>query len=275
MPRIRTVKPEFWSSEQVLECSMSARLLFIGLWNFCDDAGRHKYSLKQIKAEVLPADDVTLDDIRGMIDELSDNDLVTPYFVEGQGYLQVNGWHHQRIDKAQAPKHPGIEQADSTNGRGTLPPEGKGRERKGDEGVTPRASAREQQPAVAGESESLPIASTEQQPDRFEEWWHHYPSKVAKVKAKQKWRQKRLDRFADQLIDDVKNRAANDRRWIEGYVPNPTTYLNQERWNDDVQKPAPNGAGRPGGDPNALGNYNRAVAAAAAKKFRARMGGDA
>lgn len=34
MARIRTIKPEFWTSEQVMGCAPLARLLFIGLWNF-------------------------------------------------------------------------------------------------------------------------------------------------------------------------------------------------------------------------------------------------
>ncbi len=45
MARIRTTKPEFWSSAQIIELSRDARLLFIGMWNFCDDNGRHKASL--------------------------------------------------------------------------------------------------------------------------------------------------------------------------------------------------------------------------------------
>ena len=31
MARIRSIKPEFWVSEQVAECSTSARLTFVGL----------------------------------------------------------------------------------------------------------------------------------------------------------------------------------------------------------------------------------------------------
>ena len=41
MARIRSIKPEFWTAEQVMECSPMARLLFIGMWNFCDDGGNH------------------------------------------------------------------------------------------------------------------------------------------------------------------------------------------------------------------------------------------
>lgn len=56
MARIRTVKPEFWVSEQVTSCSRGARLLFIGLWNFCDDGGVHAAEHKRLKSEVFPSE---------------------------------------------------------------------------------------------------------------------------------------------------------------------------------------------------------------------------
>lgn len=139
MPRIRTIKPEFWTSAQVLECSTNARLLFIGLWNFADDAGRHPDSAKQIKAEVFPADDFDLSTVQGMLDELSRNGLVTRYVVDGKGFLAITGWHHQRIDKPQPAKYPGPELADSENIPRTLPPDRKGKDRKGEESCTAAA----------------------------------------------------------------------------------------------------------------------------------------
>lgn len=59
MARIRTIKPEFWTSEQVMNCSRDARLLFIGLWNFCDDYGRHPANSKQLKALIFPDDNLS------------------------------------------------------------------------------------------------------------------------------------------------------------------------------------------------------------------------
>ncbi len=107
MARIRSIKPEFWSSEQIIECSPTARLLFIGLWNFCDDAGRHTYSPKSIMAQVFPGDSFTTDDIRRMIDELSTNDLIRIYEFDGKQYLYVTGWSkHQRIDKPRQSVYP-------------------------------------------------------------------------------------------------------------------------------------------------------------------------
>lgn len=76
MARIRSIKPEFWTSAQVMECSPNARLLFIGLWNFADDVGRMALSPKRIKAQIYPSDDFTSADVRRMIDELASNRLI-------------------------------------------------------------------------------------------------------------------------------------------------------------------------------------------------------
>lgn len=53
MARIRTVKPEFWTDEKIVECSIPARLLFIGLFNFADDKGCLERSPKRIKIVVV------------------------------------------------------------------------------------------------------------------------------------------------------------------------------------------------------------------------------
>lgn len=148
MPRIRTIKPEFWTAGQVLECSTNARLLFIGLWNFCDDAGRHPWRLRQIKAQIFPADDFSEDDIQRMLDELSSNGLIVPYEVEEQRYFQVTGWHHQRIDRPQKPKYPSPSDDRSSNTRRSLAPEGKGRE--GKEGESSLRSDSSTDPGEAG-----------------------------------------------------------------------------------------------------------------------------
>jgi hypothetical protein len=91
MARIRTIKPEFWTNERVMECSVNARLLFIGMWNFADDLGRLALAPKTIKAQIFPSDDIDFNTIRGMIDELSRNGLVMIYDVSGKEYLQIVG----------------------------------------------------------------------------------------------------------------------------------------------------------------------------------------
>ena len=106
MARIRTVKPEFWSSEQVMSCRPMARLLFIGLWNFCDDGGNHPLAPRTIKALVFPGDDITSEEVSNLLGELEGAELIHSYWVTGKNYFHVCGWKHQKIEKKNF-KYPG------------------------------------------------------------------------------------------------------------------------------------------------------------------------
>jgi len=100
MARIRTIKPEFWTSEQIVECSLNARRLFIGIWDFFEDSGVHPASVRRLKMEVFPGDDLTIEAIQAMVDELHDNRLLREYSVDGQAFWLVSGFtRHQKIDR--------------------------------------------------------------------------------------------------------------------------------------------------------------------------------
>lgn len=115
MARIRSIKPEFWTSEQVLDLSRDARLLFIGMWNFCDDGGNHPASAKTLKAEVFPGDDdATVQAVMQWVDELIEQRLVVEYEADDKEFWHVTGWHHQRIDQPTL-RHPSGDTGD-TNG---------------------------------------------------------------------------------------------------------------------------------------------------------------
>ena len=71
-------------------------------------------------------------------------------------------------------------------------------------------------------------------PSRFDDFWAVYPTKENKKKAKSIWSKKKLDSKADIIIADVIKRKACHKRWLDGFIPNPTTYLNGERWEDEI-----------------------------------------
>lgn len=153
MSRIRSIKPEFWTSAQVLECSTNARLLFIGLWNFADDAGRHPYSAKQAKAEVFPADQFTEEQIFALLTELEINQLIVRYSHDGKDYFYISGWKHQRIDKPQLPKYPDPFSDHSKNDLRTIPPDTIGEDRIGEDTKVIEREARE--PLISPEAFEL------------------------------------------------------------------------------------------------------------------------
>lgn len=104
MARIRTVKPEFWTDEKVVECSIPARLLFIGLFNYANDMGCLERSPKRIKMQVFPADTI---DCEPLIDELIAHGLLSEYSVNGSCFLHIKGFlKHQKINRPSATKIP-------------------------------------------------------------------------------------------------------------------------------------------------------------------------
>lgn len=129
MARIRTIKPDFWTDEALTECSLSARLLFIGSFNFADDNGNLEASAKQLKMKVFPADSI---DCTPLLNELIDHGLLIEYSVNGVKYLNIKGFKkHQVINRPSKSNIPDINLNDnsmSTHGALIDGREGKGME---------------------------------------------------------------------------------------------------------------------------------------------------
>lgn len=72
--------------------------------------------------------------------------------------------------------------------------------------------------------------------EAFEEWWSIYPKKVGKGDAWKSWKRDKLDKKADQLIEKLEAQNAMQYSFTEyKFIPLPATYLNQSRYDDDVQ----------------------------------------
>jgi len=69
----------------------------------------------------------------------------------------------------------------------------------------------------------------------FDLFWKNYPKKVKKKQARAIWVRRNLEDIWQRIADDVTLRLSQDRRWREGFIPDPTTYLNGDRWEDDVE----------------------------------------
>jgi hypothetical protein len=102
VPRIRTIKPEFWVDEKIVELDPWARLLFIGLWNFADDQGYIEYSPRRIKMQIFPGDSF---DVSPLLQSLLEAGLVVAYQGPAGPVLHVANWSkHQKVSNAANPR---------------------------------------------------------------------------------------------------------------------------------------------------------------------------
>jgi hypothetical protein len=110
MPRIRTVKPEFWEDEVVGLLPRDARLLFISTFNMADDEGLLRWTPAYIKAQTfMYDDDLTLKHVEVLMGMLADAGLVFPYIggvARQQMAVVVNFRKHQKINRPQKSKLP-------------------------------------------------------------------------------------------------------------------------------------------------------------------------
>lgn len=221
MARIRTIKPEFFTSEDIVERSPFARLLYVALWCEADKEGRLVWKPKTFKMRYLPADDV---DVVALCQELIDAGLVVLY---GSGFAHIPAFKaHQHINPRESdsllpdpdasgtrPSRVGTRQSRDSDAQG-------GREGKGKEGNT-GADAPEAFPGFAA----------------FWEAWPSGDRKQSRGKCLEVWKKARVEPDAALVLAHVERMKAG--AWAKDggqYVPAPLTYLNQRRWegaNDD------------------------------------------
>jgi len=88
--------------------------------------------------------------------------------------------------------------------------------------------------------ENIFCSSKLERDKRFVEFWEGYPRKEGKKAAHKLWIRDNLDEKADIILADVALRRATHDRWSDkAYIPVPTTYLNGEKWNDEIIEKAP------------------------------------
>ena len=90
-----------------------------------------------------------------------------------------------------------------------------------------------------GDDEQTKPNSTEVYRDRFDTFWEVYPKKVGKGAARKVWLKiKPSQALTDKMVKAIKTQETQEQ-WLKDrgqYIPNPLTWLNQERWEDEPIK---------------------------------------
>lgn len=214
MSRIRTIKPDLWTSEEFVSLTPMARILYIGMWNFCDDAGIYPASAKTLKMQVLPGDLVAFDQVQAYVQEMLDQRMLLEFEgSDGKTYWKVVSWEtDQKIDRPvyryptpNSSNHRRALGAYSSSPRRALgeqtPPEGNGREGKGKEG-------REGEDAPANFSKNIIAPNAVPNPDGL-------PSKTSEFDATLE----KVENWARSNADAVKGWVAKMRYDVEKFGP--------------------------------------------------------
>jgi hypothetical protein len=189
MARIRTIKPEFFTSEDIVELSPLARLLYIATWCEADKEGRLVWKPRTFKLRYFPGDDCN---IEALCAEVLEAGLVVVYGMHAYiprftSHQHLNPRESESILPPPPPPPAHVEQSPKSTRESRVPDasprvatreprdidaqggrEGKGREGKGREREIQRVHARPPKPE-----------SVTQQ--TWDDWIEHRRSKKASV----------------------------------------------------------------------------------------------
>lgn len=216
MARIRTIKPEFFTSEDIVALNPLTRLLYVAIWCEADKEGRLVWKPVTFKLRYFPADNC---DMQAMCNEIVQAGLVVLY---GNGYAYIPTFKaHQHINPretasqlpepdASTTRQPrvGTRQARNSDAQG-------GREGKGKEGDT-RDESRDEPPGFVN----------------FWQTWPNTDRKQAKGKCLEAWKKASAERDAAVILAHVES-LKTSAGWTKNggdYIPAPLVYLNQRRW---------------------------------------------
>ena len=232
LARIRTIKPEFWVDDVMVELPLETRLLFVGLWNFVDDEGFIEDKPKRIKMQIFPADDVLIED---SLSALVDSGRLHAFDSDQGPILQVANWsRHQKINRPTPTRFTGITPKNgrdsvSTHGYVSEHSRGKGKERKGRERkgkeITPLPPS--------GELVRLPTP--------FDQVWESWPKKTEKDRSQSEYAKHVRD------VPDLASLIATfgdayARTTEKHYIPSLAAWLHRKRWTDELPQPRDGGS---------------------------------
>ena len=242
MPRIRTVKPEFWLDEHLAMLPPETRLLAIGLLNQADDDGYFRAHPVLLKAAIFPFNEPSVSPHDMLIQLQKIGYISLCIGGDGKAYgLVVNFAKHQKINRPTPSKIKELWTFSdcSVSPHGELNdsslPERKGKERNMEQGK---------------EHEGQPSACVSD----FEKLWLSFDQslgdKGSKKKALEQFKKLKPDpelftKILSAVVAQVENKRELSRRGV--FVPafqHVERWLKNERWNDELSTPTGNNNGQ-------------------------------
>ena len=135
----------------------------------------------------------------------------------------------------------------------------------------------EPEPEPYKDRDTIVSLARKPKPERFEDFWNQYPhrngAKKGKAKARQKYERLVASGVSEHEIITGAMRYATDRQVVEGYAKDPTTWLNNQGWTDDIEPAQPSRANSNGSGVGQRSSMVDAFAAVAERRSRDAGGG--
>jgi hypothetical protein len=215
MARIRTIKPEFFTSEDIVSLSPLARILYIAIWCESDKEGRMNWKPRTFKMRYMPADECSIDDLCA---EIVGAGLVVLY-GDGLAYIPTFKTHQHINPRETDSILPSPDEIDASSTR---------QARVGVASVTRREEGKE------GKERNTRAASCDTD-IAFQAFWSAFPNKKAKQDAFKAWSKlKPCDALQASILKAVEiQRQGEEWRKEDGrFIPHAATWINGKRWED-------------------------------------------
>ncbi|WP_280393113.1 hypothetical protein [Nocardia wallacei] len=234
--RIRSIKPEFWRSDDIDALAWDQRLVFIGLWSYVDDNGVGLDKLASICADLFAGDmerepNETLNRVSTALKVFAERGLIQRYTVADKAFLYIVGWGHQRVVNPNRPRYPRPPTSDYAESNESLNSDSL----EAGESLIPVTGEQSNRGTEEKDSRGEP-APKDCYPAAFTEWWRHYPIKRGKRKALAAWQRARKRATDKELIEGA-IRYANDPNRVDEYTKYPEGWLNGDHWLDPPLPP--------------------------------------
>ena len=235
----RIIKQSAFESEKISALSDFEFRVWVGLITQADDAGRGDARPAILKGRIFPLRErVTVRDIDQAMTRLAAAGCVSLYKVGGKPYYAFPNWaEHQRVYNTKA-KYPGPDEADEemTESAATC---GNLRQPAANRGFNPNPNPNPNinpnpNPESNARAREITAESVKAATRSFERFWEAYPRKVGKKAAGAAFMRVLAD--TDTLIAALEKQKTSEQWTKEGgrYIPNPATWLNQGRWEDEL-----------------------------------------
>ena len=220
----RIIKESICTSDSVDQLSWFEEVLFYRLIVNCDDFGRFDGRTAVIKNRLFPLkDNLTIKSVETAINKLASAGLVALYVFEGKPYLYLPTWNEHQTIRAKRSKYP--------------EPENICKQMISDASKCSRNPIQSNPNPIQSETESESESNTRNALESaFDAFWAVYPKKTGKEAARKAF--KKIPKSAHSLLVPAVEAQKKSRQWTEEngrFIPNPATWLNQGRWEDEVQ----------------------------------------